>query len=413
MAYTREWLDPWQAEEVEHATTIPTYGMSVARQNGKTAVAEQVEVEALNVGRRVLHTAHEVKTSRKAFLRLVSLVEGDHRCKTVRHTNGQEAVLFDNGGSVEFVARSKSSGRGYTVDTLVCDEAQEITEEQLSALLPTISAGVEPRLILLGTPPTDETGVRGGPFRRIREEAQTDPEVHFSDYGLPDGPLPDNLRSMELAERHNPAMATGRLHAQEVRREQAMMGDRAYARERLGWWGDPAEKAIPTVLPAWAECERPLGAVPRGLGVAIDSAREWVTVMACGSGHLTPLAREAVADTSAVVKAITEWVDTYGGLVALDRNGPASTMVTPLEEAGVTVLDAGTPEYVVSCALFYDHHLTHQLTHNGYDVLDGSVLSASWRQVGEQRVFARIGDSSPLEAAVWATYADREAGAFL
>ena len=45
-----------------------------------------------------------------------------------------------NGGSIELVARSKSSGRGFTVDTLVCDEAQEPTDDELQAINPSISA---------------------------------------------------------------------------------------------------------------------------------------------------------------------------------------------------------------------------------------------------------------------------------
>ena len=37
----------------------------------------------------------------------------------------------DGGGAIEFIARSRGSGRGFTVDDLVCDEAQELTDEQL------------------------------------------------------------------------------------------------------------------------------------------------------------------------------------------------------------------------------------------------------------------------------------------
>lgn len=34
----------------------------------------------------------------------------------IRRTNGQEAIVLDNGGSVQFIARSRGSGRGFTVD---------------------------------------------------------------------------------------------------------------------------------------------------------------------------------------------------------------------------------------------------------------------------------------------------------
>ena len=46
-------------------------GLSCPRQNGKNAILEVYELFAtVGLGRRVLHTAHEVKTGRKHFRRL-------------------------------------------------------------------------------------------------------------------------------------------------------------------------------------------------------------------------------------------------------------------------------------------------------------------------------------------------------
>ena len=107
-----------------------------------------------------LHTAHEVKTARKAFLRLAGFFESARQwpelaalVSEVRRTNGQEAIVLTNGGSVEFIARSKGSGRGFTVDDLVCDEAQELGTEAYAALKPTISAAPsgDPQTCLLYT----------------------------------------------------------------------------------------------------------------------------------------------------------------------------------------------------------------------------------------------------------------------
>ena len=72
-----------------------------------------------------LHTAHEVKTTRKAFKRLKHFfgeIVNDPNAKfpelnalvtEIRSTNGQEAIYLSTGGSVEFIARSKGSGRGF------------------------------------------------------------------------------------------------------------------------------------------------------------------------------------------------------------------------------------------------------------------------------------------------------------
>src|SRR5699024_9206431 len=118
------------------------WGLAVPRQNGKNGVLEAVELYFMAVlGLKILHTAHEVKTARKAFIRIASFFENERKypelagmVKEVRKTNGQEAIVLHNGGSVEFIARSKGSGRGFTVDVLVCDEAQEYSEDAQAAL---------------------------------------------------------------------------------------------------------------------------------------------------------------------------------------------------------------------------------------------------------------------------------------
>ena len=57
------------------------------------------------------------------------------RTTIIRKANGQEAIVLDNGGSFELVARSRGSGRGFSVDVLVLDEAQELFEEEMRTKL--------------------------------------------------------------------------------------------------------------------------------------------------------------------------------------------------------------------------------------------------------------------------------------
>ena len=86
-------------------------GLSCPRQNGKNAVVEIRELFGIiTLGEKWLHTAHEVKTARKAFLRLVSFFENERKypelaelVESIRKANGQEAIFLKNGGSVEFV----------------------------------------------------------------------------------------------------------------------------------------------------------------------------------------------------------------------------------------------------------------------------------------------------------------------
>lgn len=172
-------LDDWLAYDDDGTYAHDTCGLAVPRQNGKNGVLEVRELYGAAVeGEKILHTAHEVKTARKAFLRLCSFFENESEypemaeiVKAIRKTNGQEAIELTNGGSIEFSARSKGAARGFTVDVVVCDEAQELTDDQLEALMPTSSAGPlqNSQLILLGTPPGPTTN--GDVFPRTRRNA--------------------------------------------------------------------------------------------------------------------------------------------------------------------------------------------------------------------------------------------------
>ena len=161
-------LDPWQARVMDawlgrderDRFTATSCGLAVPRQNGKNALLEVRELYGIVcMGEHILHTAHEVKTARKAFNRLASFFENGLKhpelaamVASIRRTNGQEAIELwaldpdtlepipgEVGGTVEFSARSRGAARGFTVDTVVFDEAQELTDEQLDALLPTLA----------------------------------------------------------------------------------------------------------------------------------------------------------------------------------------------------------------------------------------------------------------------------------
>ena len=159
-------------------------------------------------GEKILHTAHEVKTARKAFKRLqhffgtqvndpgAKFPELNALVAEVRNVNGQEAIFLTNGGSVEVVARSKNSGRGFTVDVLVMDEAQEMSDDDLEALMPTTSAAPlrDPQWIFTGTPPGPRAN--GAVFTRVRSDAlgggpracwhewSSDPDLGLDDLSL-------------------------------------------------------------------------------------------------------------------------------------------------------------------------------------------------------------------------------------
>ena len=410
------------------------------RQNGKNGVIEMRELFGMVLlGEKFLHTAHEVKTARKAFLRIASFFENPRQfpelaalAKEIRKTNGQEAVVLTNGGSVEFIARSRGSGRGFTVDVLVCDEAQELTDEELAALLPTISAAPlgNPQVVLTGTPPDPERllAEQGEVFRRVRSEGQTGADKHlaWTDYGMADGPLDvaalDDARNWH---EWNPALGV-RLAVGEVERERSLMSDETFARERAGWWGDPAESGGP--LPGWAaryvDAEPP---PPAAIGIAVSldaafgsiaSADLWDAGTIVEGADLTGAVNLNAVDrrpgTAWIVAEAKRIQTTHGIAVVIDEKCPDATLVPALKDAGVDVTVMKLANYVDACSEVVNRLREGTVTHQRTPELDDAVAVAAWREVGDgQRVFGRKKSAGPvdmLEAATAAMYGALERG---
>ena len=165
-------LDPWQRDVIkdwlgrdeQDKFTSTTCGLSVPRQNGKNTLLEVRELYGLvTTGEKIVHTAHQVNTAREAFLRLSSFFKNAdaypelaRMVKSIRSGNGMEEIELKNGGRVKFSSRSNVSNLGFSVDVVVFDEAQALTDEQISVIMPIISASPNDnrQMIYTGTPPT-------------------------------------------------------------------------------------------------------------------------------------------------------------------------------------------------------------------------------------------------------------------
>lgn len=147
-------LDPWQCNVLEGALgerddgkwAASEVGLIVPRQNGKGGILEARELAGLFVfgERLLLHSAHEFKTAAEAFLRLRALVvntpELSKQVSRIHTSHGEEGIELRSGARIRFVARSTGSGRGFTGDLIVLDEAYNLPPPTMAALVPTLSA---------------------------------------------------------------------------------------------------------------------------------------------------------------------------------------------------------------------------------------------------------------------------------
>lgn len=428
-AWQEDILDDWLGRRANGLWSATKCGLCVPRQNGKNALIEIRELFGMvALGEKFLHTAHEVKTARKAFIRIAGFFENVRQypelaalAKEVRKTNGQEAIVLMNGGSVEFVARSKGSARGYTCDVLVCDEAQFLNDEELQALLFTISAAPSgnPQLILTGTPPDPENGAQGEVLTRMRKdgESRRDKHLAWTDYGVADGPIPDiDDRAIWLAV--NPGIESGRLSIARIEElEHGTIAPEGFAAERLGWWGDPSAASSTAFGPGvWESRESDVDPVVDAIGISV----------VYGGGSASLGAAGLVGDL-AVVGAIDQrpgvgWVVAEAKriqaerrcAVVVDEGGPAADLIPALDAAGVILTPMKLPDVKDACAQIHMRVVEGRLAHPAHPLLDSAVSSARKRDVGDtgRWLWGRklsTGDISMLEAvtnALWAASAN-------
>lgn len=435
--WQRSVIDAWLGRDEADMFTATSCGLSVPRQNGKNALLEVRELYGLVCnGERFLHTAHEVKTARKAFLRLASFFEDERRrpelagmVSCIRRANGQEAIELANGGSVEFSARTRGAARGFTVDTVVFDEAQELTDEQVEAILPTLSAAPSGnrQFIYTGTPPGPNSP--GAVFGRTRRAALDgeDPSACWQEWsveGLPKAGAPPG-ELVELAWETNPAMGY-RLDAGFCLKEAASMSLDGFARERLGWWSDAAETARPLIDPAaWRECAVPDGDAMKGGTQAFavkfspDGRTAALSVALARRGGPAFVELVEIAGTSRGTDGLADWLLARAGetaALAIDGRAGTAPLVKRLIDRGYPrrgLVECRAADAQASVAMLLDEVNAGTVTHIESPALDDSATKSIRRKIGSMGGFG-FGDgpgsiACPVESAALALWAARTA----
>ncbi|WP_413537535.1 terminase [Enterococcus malodoratus] len=152
-------LNPILAIDDEKLWIHQKFGFSIPRRNGKTEIVYIVELDALEEGLSILHTAHRISTSHSSFEQVKKLLEDSGYIEgedfnSIKAKGQERLELYKSGGVIQFRTRTSSGGLGEGFDLLIVDEAQEYTTEQESALKYTVSDSDNPMTIMCGTPPT-------------------------------------------------------------------------------------------------------------------------------------------------------------------------------------------------------------------------------------------------------------------
>jgi hypothetical protein len=461
-------LDGWQSDFMRDALSEDEDGnwrcfevaCIVSRQNGKGSILEaRVLAGMLLFGERmILWSAHETKTAFEAFRRCEELFTSDPELKkmvkTIHRSNGNEGIELKNGSRLRFVARTKGSGRGFSADLVILDEAYALTAEQMAALIPTLSSRPNPQIWYTSSPPLD--GLSGDHLFNLRKRARAgDDGLCYYDWGLQSyGEWTDLdlsiLEEMTAKDRAallldedvwaatNPAMGI-RIPAKFVSKENGTMPWVDFARERLGIWPRQVKEGAGIIdVDEWARFAttahyiRQRSIEPHAgtlFALDINPQRTMSAIWAITGGPDGPIYLSCVAyapGTDWVVPRLVELRDTRAPLaIVLDQKGPAGSLLLELEDEGFHLPrdkerprrgDMAIPsaqEVAAAFGLFVDSFRQGVLFHAGDDPLDRAVATAETRSLVGGTAWDRAkggADIAPLVACtigVWAFIARR------
>jgi phage terminase large subunit-like protein len=419
-------LDPWQAHVLDGALgeradgkwSAFEVGLVVPRQNGKGEVllARQLAGLFLLDERLVMHSAHEYKTAAEAFNRIKAVVEGSDELrravKTVRTSHGEEGIELRNGNRLRFVARSKGSGRGFTADCIILDEAYELGPEQMAAMLPTLSARPNPQ-IWYASSAGMETSTQ---LQAVRERgiAGESPGLAYFEWSADPRAKSDDQAAWAEA---NPALGI-RISDEFVALERAAMPEVEFRRERLGIWDDASTNAV-IPFDVWdAQIDRtsqPLDPVTFAIDVSPDRAASSIGVAGRrtdGKWHVE--VAKAELGTAWVVNEVVRMRRWTRSAVIIDTLSPAASFVPALTEAGVDVRMVNGSEYAAACGLYYDEALAGRLHHIDQTPLTAAVQGARQRPLGDRWAWNKRDatvDLTPLVSTTLALYGAAEVAA--
>jgi hypothetical protein len=454
-------LDPWQRLVLEHALgetpdgrwSAFEVGVLVSRQNGKGSILEARELAGLFLfgERLILHSAHEFKTAQEAFLRIRELIEGtrafSRRVKRITNNTAEVGIELMTGQRLKFVARSGGSGRGFSGDVVILDEAFNLPDAAIEALMPTMSARPNPQLWYTSSAP-DKDLAPCLPLTRVRNRGVKggDPSLAYFEWSAElcsdDCPVDctehDDPADPAVWAATNPGMGI-RITQQHIGRELASMGRAGFARERLGVGNYPAEQdaqfeVVPeTIWRGLADPESQAGervafavdVTPGGTHASIGVAG----VREDGLGHVEVVDHRR--GTGWIVGRLAGDPDDPEDVGIVGRHGPVALVIDPgspagfllpeLEEA-LTDPDTGalrveivktsagdvaraTGGFIAACGVAEGDEAT--LRHRPHPALDAAVAGASTKALGDGVKWDRRSpstDISPLRAVTLARW---------
>jgi hypothetical protein len=421
------YLDDWQkwclegmlSERADGSWAAKQATLILPRQNGKNSVLEALELAGMFLfnEKRIIHTAQLSQTAADHQRRMVELIKGNPELEALCQfyfANGKEAIVrTDTGARLEFSTRSKKIARGGSPQRVVFDEALFLTDEQMNAIMPSLSAqslNVEgsPQLIYTSSAPLPESEI----LHRVRNVGieGTAESAFFAEWSCEPGADPADRENWYAA---NPGMGIRIAEEWIYETEFLTMSPEGFATERLGVvLGMDAGNSE---LPDWPQCLDEDSTMTGKPAIAVDMAPDlsWVSIGVAGdtSDKLTHVeVVERLTSVSDAVVVLKKMHDKFRTPVVLDPRAPAAALIPDLLAAKVPVTEITTTDLIKACAHLKQLVNDKRLRHRGQQPLDSAVYGAAVRAIGEGWAWTRrisTVDISPLMVVTLAAWAAR------
>ena len=424
-------LDSWAGTDATGRYTTTSAGLSVPRQNGKTEILIARCFYGLVInGERQLFTAHQMRSVKKVFRRLVNMFtdkahpEIIKTVKKIRYGIGEEAIELNNGGIIEFASRSRQAARGYDgISLVVYDEAADLTDEQAEAIMAILSASATGtrQLIYAGTPPY--IGCTGEVFRRFRDAcigaAGKGEELKSSwhEWSI----AADKVEEIDLADKKlwyeaNPALGF-RLTEEFTTEEFKTLSAAGFARERLGYWTPPTVAHIKLAIDAdlWDSCRseegHPEGKTAYGVKFTPDGAEVALAgAIVPADGGKARITLLAIEPTGAGLTWLASWLNERykkASCVVIDGKNGADVLVDKIKDTWRfkgSVIKPTAQNVITAASMLINDLNEHAVTWYGrQEELRESAITATKRTISGGWGFGGS-TSAPIEAcslALW------------
>lgn len=402
-------MDQWQdglgrlalskRESGLYAAGIGGVVMSIPRQVGKTYLIAGIVFALCTLfpNLTVIWTAHRTRTHNETFKKMQSMARKSKivpYIENVRAANGEQEISFKNGSRILFGARESGFGRGFDeVDILVLDEAQILSEDAMSDMVPATNAAPNGLVFLMGTPPRPKDP--GEVFSNARKRALggDDDTVYVEFSADEDAKLEDKAQLMKA----NPSYPH-RTSDSAIQRMRKLLGsDDNFRREAYGIWDKESATSKVFTKHSWQvlKGDQPDGRMAFGVKFTSD-----------GSGVALAAAYRPDGDGPVFVKPIKQaglgegiqWlvdhlVDHAAGATQIVVDGKAGVgyLVNALRDAGVRnkrLIIIPTLDQVKSAhSMFEQGVLTGGISHPGVKAFDDQATGAVKRKIGNDGGF--------------------------